>query len=432
MGHPVIDRAYAALVDDGGDGKCRDLPEEVCADAPANAARIVGSLTLTKLGDRIVDPKTVLTWLLTSAGAPALAVGMLVPVRESGAVLPQAALVPFVRRFGRRKWVWVLGAAGQAMAVAAMAVLAATAEGAVLGWGIVAAVAVFALARSLASIASKDVLGKTIPKGHRGRVTGISASTSGLVAIAVGLGIRFLLGDRTPGPVFAWLLGTAAAAWAIGAIVFATMAEPVSDDREEGAPIWRRSVRLLRDESAFRRFVVARTLLFVTALSPPWLVVLASRRGGARLREVGVFVVAAGLGSLIGSPIWGRLADRSSRRVMTLAAAAGTALVALTLLLESWGPAASWAGTHALLYLAFMLAHAGARIGRKTYVVDLGEGDERTDHVAVSNSLIGVMLLVVGGIAGGLGGIAPQAALGFLGLLGAAGVAVSRTLPEVE
>lgn len=117
---------------------------------------------------------------------------------------------------------------------------------------------------------------------------------------------------------------------------------------------------------------------------------------------------------------------------MTAAAAAGTGLVVLTLLLESWGPTASWAGTHALLYLAFMLAHAGARIGRKTYVVDLGSGDERTDHVAVSNSVIGVMLLVVGGVAGLLGGLAPEAALAFLGLLGAAGALVSRTLPEVE
>lgn len=85
-------------------------------------------------------------------------------------MVPQAALVPVVRRAARRKWVWVTGTAGMAAAVVAMAVFAASTGGSAAGWGILTSLAAFAVARSLASISSKDVLGRTVPKGQRGRV----------------------------------------------------------------------------------------------------------------------------------------------------------------------------------------------------------------------------------------------------------------------
>ena len=39
------------------------------------------------------------------------------------------------------------------------------------------------------------------------------------------------------------------------------------------------------------------------------------------------------------------------------------------------------------------------RLRRKTYLVDLGGPEKRTDRVALSNTLIGVVLLVAGAIA---------------------------------
>ena len=54
-----------------------------------------------------------------------------------------------------------------------------------------------------------------------------------------------------------------------------------------------------------------------------------------------------------------------------------------------------------LLFLLLSVTHQGVRLGRKTYVVDLASGNRRTDYVAVSNSVIGLMLLLVG-LAGAL------------------------------
>ena len=67
--------------------------------------------------------------------------------------------------------------------------------------------------------------------------------------------------------------------------------------------------------------------------------------------------------------------------------------------------AASW--FYPLAFFGLGLAHAGVRLGRKTYMVDMAEGNRRTDYVAVSNSVIGALLLVsgvIGGVAAGLVG----------------------------
>jgi hypothetical protein len=425
------ERLYRLLVDDDEDHGRGDLagdPEAV----PGNGVKLVTAMTLQKIGDRIVDPKTVLPWLFAALGAPAALTGLLVPVRESGSLLPQAALVPVVRRVAHRRWVWVAGAAGQATAVVAMAMLAAFAGGAAAGWGILAALAVFALSRSLSSIASKDVLGRTIPKGQRGQISGAATVTSGLVAITVGIVIR-LLGEGAGPRTFALLLGAGAAMWVVGLVVFATIREPAGEaDADAGAQAIVRALSLLRDDRPFRRFVVARTLLLVSALAPPFVVTLATEDADLELAGLGPFVVAQGLASLLGGRVWGRLADRSSRRVMVVASGAASLVVLAFLAATRVRALRDLVLLYPLVYLVLALIHTGARIGRKTYVVDLAEGNRRTDHVAVANTAMGVLLLVTGALSAGLAGFGVEVALVFLAALGLAAVPVARSLPEVS
>ncbi|HAD25026.1 MAG TPA: MFS transporter, partial [Alphaproteobacteria bacterium] len=66
--------------------------------------------------------------------------------------------------------------------------------------------------------------------------------------------------------------------------------------------------------------------------------------------------------------------------------------------------------------------HAGVRIGRKTHIVDLAGGDRKAEYVAVSNTLIGILLLMIGGLVSILlsfGAEAAIAALSTMALLGA-------------
>ena len=432
-GESPVERVYRLLVDDDEDHGRGGLDEDVAEAVPGNAARQVVAMTLQKAGDLVVDAKTVLAWLLNALGAPAGLTGLLVPIRESGSMLPQVALVPLVRRTRVRKWVWVAGGSLQALSVLGMAMIAATLEGAAAGIALLAALTAFAVARSLSSIASKDVLGRTLPKGTRGQITGYATVGAGLAAITVGLGMRLLGGEDTAGSTFAWLLVAAAGAWVLAVAVFAGVREQPdgASDTEAGRDRLG-ALALLREDAPFRRFVLARSLLLVSALSPPFVVALASEQGGAGLAGLGTFVVSTGIASLIGGRVWGRVADRSSRRVMMLASGSSSLVVVAFLGLLLLEGAAEQIWIYPGTYLLLAVAHTGSRIGRKTYVVDLAEGDRRTDYVAVSNSAMGLLLLATGAVTSLIALAGPELALAALAVLGAVGVLVSRSLPEVS
>lgn len=414
------------------DHGCGDLPEDVCREVPGNAARLVAAHALQNVGDRIVDAKTVLPWLLAAVGAPPVLGGLLVPIRESGSLLPQASLVPWVRRRPVRKWVWVAGAAGQAAAVAAMVLVLATTTGTAAGLGVVVALAGFAVARSLSSIASKDVLGRTVPKGARGQVNGLATVASGAVALTVGIGVRLFGGADVNLAALVGLLAAAAVAWVAAGAVFATVHEPVTGQDTALDVGWlAHAVGLLRADAPFRRFVLVRTLLLVSALSPPFVVTLAAEQADAGFGSLGPFLIASGLAGLLGGRLAGRLADRSSRAVMIAGAGSASAVIAVFLVLLAIPAVRAWALVYPLAYLALTLAHTGVRVARKTYVVDLASGNRRTDYVAVSNTAMGVLLLVTGALSAGLARLGVEVALAFLAALGLAGVVAGRTLPEV-
>jgi hypothetical protein len=72
------------------------------------------------------------------------------------------------------------------------------------------------------------------------------------------------------------------------------------------------------------------------------------------------------------------------------------------------------------------------RAGRKTYLVDMAGGTKRTDYVAVSNSVIGLVLLGTGLLLGALSFLSPHALILVLSGFGMVGVMMARSLPEVE
>jgi MFS family permease len=128
----------------------------------------------------------------------------------------------------------------------------------------------------------------------------------------------------------------------------------------------------------------------------------------------------------------GRLADRSSRRLLIGGAAAASAVILAFLALFAVPAARETAWLYPAVYLLLALTHTGVRVAHKTYVVDMAEGDRRTAYVAVANTAIGVLLLITGVISSVLAGLGEEIALAFLAALGLLGVAVGRTLPEVS
>ena len=141
-----------------------------------------------------------------------------------------------IRKHSIRKGFWIVGGLLQGLAVVGMAVTALIFEGATAGWIIISLLAVFSLSRGICSISSKDLVGKTIPKTRRGRLSGLASSTSGWVAVAVGLFFAFNRAEEFPLSLFAILLFAAGGTWLIASGVMTLLDENRDRPPTTGTP----------------------------------------------------------------------------------------------------------------------------------------------------------------------------------------------------
>lgn len=428
-----VTRLYDLVTGDEDARVCKDIPEEACRDMPANFFLHLLSSVATKIGDELASAKLVLSWIMATMGAPAVLTGFLVPIRESGALLPQLIVAACMRRAAVRKWFWVAGSILQAAAVLGMGLVAVTFTGALGGVLIVLLLVFFSLSRGVCSVASKDVIGKTVAKTRRGTLAGYATAVAGLVTIGVGVCVGFLVDP--PKEFYLALLAGAAVLWLAGALIFSLVREPhgATEGGANAISAALGSLGLLRSDREFRRFIITRALLLSTALSSPFYVLLAKEYGLEDVADLGLFIVASGLAGALSAPFWGRLADRSSRLVLVAAAiAAGSVAVAVFVLNVSAAPIVRSPYYLAASFLAIGLAHSGVRIGRKTYLIDLATAETRASYVAVSNTVIGVLILL-GGLVGGLAQVfgVPYVIL-LLGLLAWVGGLAAWDLKEVQ
>ena len=405
---------------------------------------ILISQSLNALADALANAKTILPWIMQSVGAPTFLTGLLVPIRESGSMLPQVLMGHSIQRMAKRKVAYALGMVIQGLCVAVIAVVASTLESVLAGITILGLVALLALARAVCSICSKDLIGKSIAKGQRGKLLGLSSSIAGAIALVTGgLIMANIITARSD---LNYLLLVATAAWFAAAYTIMWLVESPSEptEQKDTSTHLAKSIELFKTDTTFKRFVMVRALLMGSGLSAPYLVLLSqpsaliAQQSGAPINApinetinavvtLGALIALAGLASLISASIWGRMADSNSKLTMQITGGLTTILCVLAALAAVYFDSNTWL----MLGLFFMLnvTHQGVRLARKTYVADIAEGNLRTQYVATSNSAIGALLLVIGLLSAVIAQWSIAIVLALFGLMAAYAIVVSRSLP---
>lgn len=404
------------------------IPDDAMEVVAKNYFLIIISSVFTKLGDVLSAPKTVITWIMGYLGAPVFLISLLVPIRESGSMLPQVFLGHALRNITTRKSWWIIGSLIQSAALIVIIITSLATTGVIAGITIVVFIGIFSIGRALCSLLSKDIIGKTIPKTRRGKLNGYSSSLSGILILISGIVILFHPIKNAAMPALLLLVGIAAMLWIIAAFIFSYVKEPSSANKSKSTSSF---MYLLRNDVVLQKFILARGLLISSALMSPFIILLSQKYIGTDIYLLGLFILAGGLASIISGPFWGHMADVSSKKVMIKSAsivAVVSVVVSVLLIINSSLVLQLW--LYPALLFVLGIAHDGIRLGRKTYIIDIAEGNLRTQYVAASNTAIGILLLFVGIFTAWLGSLSLVLAIGVLTVMVLLGIWFSWMLPE--
>jgi MFS family permease len=395
----VLGRMYDLITDDEGQ-VCDEIPEDACTSVPRNFFLNALNGAATKLADQLANPGLVLTWFLDALNVPATVIGFLSPVRQAGSLLPQLIVSGQIRRFPKRKWFWLAGGGIFGLAFILMIPASLITSGVATGIAVVCLLAIGSLARGISSVAFKDVLAKTIPKGRRGTLLAFRATAGGTLALIAGLILRSQVANAQEIGPYLLLIGLGGGLWIAGvALITLIVEEPgVTEGARNPLQEARAGVRLLRDIPGYRRYVIVRSILLTVELSLPYYTLLLRNLTSGTAGELGIFVVTASIAQVLSSPLWGRLADRSSRQVMGMSGLLAVSAGVLALSFEHFLGSQIHPLIMALPLLVVGFARAGVRLGRKTYLIDGAPDEERPTYVALGNTIIGILTILGSGL----------------------------------
>ncbi|WP_373523534.1 MFS transporter [Aquiflexum sp.] len=396
----IVSKAYELITDEGEERACEAISEDACRETPGNFFKNIFSGSLSKLAEQLVSPGTTMPWILSALGVPNLFTGALVPIKDAGSLLPQLFVSAKIRAYAVRKWFWVIPALIQALVLAVMAFVVLGFEGSTAGILILGLLLLFSLASGVASISFKDVVAKTVPKGKRGQLLAMRSTIGGVLTLVAGLVIiQDLEGESNKNLLF-WLVMSGTVLWVLSAFLFSLITEDKGATEGGRSPVneIQNAWKFWKEDSNLRRFIMTRGLLMAIPLAQPFFVVLGKEELGSEVNNLGIMVIAAGIANIISSPFWGRFADQSSRKLMVWVSVLGIVNISLMALFPLWPESIQNIYTFATLFLIQVMAHGGARLSRKTYLVDFAPEKERPLYVSLSNTMIGIFTLIAAGL----------------------------------
>ena len=70
MAKDTTERLYALIANEEDARVCTDIADNACREVPGNFLLMLCSQILTSIGDLLINPKTILAWLIPAIGAP--------------------------------------------------------------------------------------------------------------------------------------------------------------------------------------------------------------------------------------------------------------------------------------------------------------------------------------------------------------------------
>lgn len=289
-------------------------------------------------------------------------------------------------------------------------------------------ISVNAIGSGIAGVPFADVTAKIVPHGRLGTFWVLRNVVGGVLALAAGWVLRLILESDMAFPSnfgLIFLLGTILSAAAY--LVFSLVKEPpgVPGVRRPLMGMFREIPGLLEQDASLRRFLRVRFLGLAALLAEPFYAVYAIEYLGAPESALGVYIIVATLGGIIGNFAIRRPANRGMNVGVIQA---GYALVLLAPLV------AIFAGSWQLFAIVFVLTAIGNQatgIAAFNLLYAIAPAGDRPLYIGLSNTVLALPSLAPI-LAGGLFAlVGPTPIFVAAGVMGLAALAFSFRFSDI-
>jgi hypothetical protein len=368
---------------------------------------------LFAFGDALQDANLVMSVFIYRLTGSSVLVGLLQPVRLGGWYLPQLFVSGRMQGARRKLPYYQLGTLFRATASIGVGLsVLLVHDPRVLVPLVFLLLATFSLSGGLSGIAYADLVAKTIPPRRRGSFAAWRIFTGGLLALAGSFVVRYLIGGGH-GIAFPanfgllLLLGSFGIASGMAAFVFIIEPPDTSVPPRVSIPAQlSRSGALLRRNSDYRYFLLARILLMLSEVAAPFYIIYGKLTLGLPDSIAGTYLMVGTAANILSTSTWGRISDGIGNRTVLLLvcllgvlgplAALGTGPLLALLGHGSWLPPVLFAAVFALLGAA----RTGLDAGGFNFLLDLAPHDDRPLYIGLTNTVVGLATLITA--AGGL------------------------------
>ena len=319
-----------------------DAPQVLSrADKRFNFAACLTDAVGWPLGAALFSQTTILPLFLNHLGASNTAIGCLPALYNLLVFLPGLLVAGYISRLTRARGYLFGIALVERFALLALVPLTLLWGRMHPGWLIGAlflVISAHAGAMGLNQPAYWVVVGKCVPPAWRGRLFGYAGGIAGVL----GLGMGGLLDRLLSGPDggfphgYAVGFGIGFVLMTVSVLPLGIIREPVGQPRGAGDPhtshYGRDSLRVLRTDAGFRRFLYGQIALTLAALATPFYVLYADKHLHATASVPG-YTEALVLVASFGSLGWGAWSDRAGNKIVLLASCVCAASAAAAALL---------------------------------------------------------------------------------------------------
>lgn len=242
----------------------------------------------------------------------------------------------------------------------------------------------FGLFQGMQGVIFNFLMSKVIPVSKRGRLTGLRNFLAGITSAAVAwVGGHYLLGENPTAIGYSWVFLLAFVLTTIGLLLLTAVREPEPPTVQRKQSLFARLSDLpdlLREDPAFTRYFLARSLATMGRMAMPFYILYAGQTLGLTGQLLGIVTFAFTMAGTVSNLVWGYFADRAGFRSVFLASILLWVISTLLLIFSS-GMALT-----VVVFVGIGAAVQGFQNSSQNLTLEFGARDDLPMRIAIANT----------------------------------------------